>query len=143
MNLDWKHLFSKPEALAMTMVTKLSDKPLHFEDMKETLRIQFEKLEQIASHTDKSFIGAVKAQEHKQIKGLENLEKRLRRAEKRKHADQLQRAADLQDVLFPHHSLQERFSNFSEFYLEYGPGLIAKLITELDPLDFNFRVLTF
>ena len=32
-----------------------------------------------------SFIGAVDAQQRKQLKGLENLEKRLLRAEKRKH----------------------------------------------------------
>ena len=143
LDLDWQHLFSKPNALAMTLVAKLSDKPLHFDDLKETLRLQFEKLEQIASHTDKSFIGAVKAQERKQIKGLENLEQRLRRAEKRKHAEEIQRAADLQDELFPHHSLQERFANFSEYYLEYGSALIPRLTSELDPLNFSFRILTF
>ena len=46
---------------------------------------QFLALRRVANETDSSFIGAVDAQQRKQLKGLKNLEKRLLRAEKRKH----------------------------------------------------------
>jgi len=90
--------------------------------------------------TDKSFLGAVKAQEAKQIKGLENLEKRLLKAEKRVHQEQLNRIIALQNELFPNQSLQERKVNFAEFYVEFGEVLIEKLLTELKPLEQEFKV---
>jgi len=100
-------------------------------------------MSELAEKTDESFLGAVKAQEVKQLKGLENLEKRLLKAQKRKLKDEVERIADLQNELFPNHSLQERQTNFSEFYAEYGETLIEKLMENLDPLDSNFKILTF
>ena len=106
------------------------------------MKQQFSNLYTIAKQTDKSFFGAVKAQETKQIKGLENLEKRLLKAQKKKYVAELQRIIDLQNELFPNQSLQERKANFSEFYLESGKALIEKLVAELKPLEFNFTILT-
>ncbi|MGA8852912.1 MAG: bacillithiol biosynthesis BshC, partial [Christiangramia sp.] len=97
----------------------------------------------LAEKTDKSFLGAVKAQEVKQLKGLDNLEKRLLKAQKRKLKDEVERIAELQNDLFPNRSLQERQTNFSEFYAEYGDELIEGLMEELDPLESNFKILTF
>jgi len=78
----------------------------------------------------------------KQKKGLENLEKRLLKAQKRKLNDEIQRVIDLQSDLFPNKSLQERQVNFSEFYLEKGENLIPLLIQKLKPLENNFDIIT-
>lgn len=78
----------------------------------------------------------------KQTKGLENLEKRLLKAQKRKLKDQLDRVTDLQCELFPNNSLQERQANFSEFYLEKGEQLIPLLTQKLRPLETNFSIIT-
>ena len=96
----------------------------------------------MASGTDKSFGNAVKAQEVKQLKGLENLEKRLCKAEKKIYAAQLERILELQNELFPNQSLQERRNNFSAFYLENGDLLKDKLINELKPLSPYFTIIT-
>ena len=120
----------------------MSGFPIDFSPQKELLRKQFENLYEIANNTDKSFAGAVKAQEAKQIKGLANLEKRLLKAQKRKHSEILERITDLQNELFPNLSLQERQANFSEFYLENGTDLIDKLIVRLKPLESNFEIIT-
>ncbi|NNF19128.1 MAG: bacillithiol biosynthesis BshC, partial [Flavobacteriaceae bacterium] len=93
--------------------------------------------------TDKSFLGAVKAQEVKQLKGLDNLEKRLLKAQKRKLSDQVSRLTALQNELFPNQSLQERQMNFSELYLEMGPGLIEKLKQTLQPIPSEFLILRY
>jgi uncharacterized protein YllA (UPF0747 family) len=95
----------------------------------------------IAEETDKSFLGAVKAQEVKQKKGLEALEKRLLKAQKRKLKDQVVRLTDLQNELFPNRSLQERQLNFSELYIEYGEALIPSLKEALNPLQNKFMIL--
>jgi bacillithiol biosynthesis cysteine-adding enzyme BshC len=141
LELTWKDLFSKQTDLINAKTTQLSDFSIDLTSQKEQLRKQFTALFEIANQTDKSFLGAVKAQEAKQIKGLENLEKRLLKAQKRKLSDELQRIADLQNELFPNHGLQERQANFSEFYIENGKNLIPTLIHQLNPLENIFKVI--
>ena len=141
LGLTWGDLFAKQEDLINRKVLELSEIPIDFSVQKDFLREQFLDLYAIANQTDKSFLGAVKAQEAKQIKGLENLEKRLLKAQKKKYVAELQRIVDLQNELFPNQSLQERKANFSEFYLENGKELIQKLVAELKPLEFNFTIL--
>jgi bacillithiol biosynthesis cysteine-adding enzyme BshC len=142
LELTWTDLFSKQEELINRKVLEISEIPIDFSIQKEILKQQFYNLYTIANQTDKSFLGAVKAQETKQIKGLENLEKRLLKAQKKKYVAELERIIDLQNELFPNQSLQERKVNFSEFYLDCGKALIEKLVAELKPLEFNFTVLT-
>ena len=142
LNLSWADLFTKPADLVNTITHKLSGFPIDLAPQKETLEKQFKYLYELADQTDKSFSGAVKAQEAKQKKGLENLEKRLLKAQKRKLDDELQRVTDLQFELFPNQSLQERQTNFSEFYLEKGEQLIPLLIQKLKPLEHNFDIIT-
>ena len=141
LNLTWNDLFSNQQELFNTKTKVFSEFTIDFSEQKEHLKKQFENLYAIANQTEKSFIGAVKAQETKQIKGLENLEKRLLKAEKRIHADKLQRILLIQNELFPNQSLQERKVNFSEFYLEFGNDLIVKLLDNLKPLETNFTII--
>ena len=143
LGLSWNDLFLKQTDLVNAKINQFSEFPINLSSLKEQLQKQFEMLFEITTQTEKSFIGAVKAQEAKQIKGLENLEKRLLKAQKKKHSDELERITDLQNELFPNKSLQERQTNFSEFYLENGNDLIQKLITQLKPLDTKFEVIVF
>lgn len=134
-------LFMEQDDL-MTKVTKsISEIKIDFSPQKEHLHNQFEDLYRLAAQTDKSFKGAVAAQEVKQTKGLENLEKRLLKAQKRKLDDVLERVRVIQDDLFPHQSLQERQLNFSELYLEYGEDSIQILVENLKPLKAEFLIL--
>ncbi|OXA85324.1 bacillithiol biosynthesis cysteine-adding enzyme BshC [Flavobacterium hercynium] len=142
LGLSWKDLFTKPAHLTNAITHKISPFPIDLTPQKEILAKQFQYLHELAAQTDQSFTGAVKAQEVKQTKGLENLEKRLLKAQKRKLQDQLQRVTDLQCELFPNQSLQERQTNFSEFYLEKGEQLIPLLIQKLKPLESNFDIIT-
>ncbi|MEO8515325.1 MAG: bacillithiol biosynthesis cysteine-adding enzyme BshC [Flavobacterium sp.] len=134
LDLNWSELFLNQQELITLKTRQLSSIPIDLSAQKIHLEQQFEALEKIALQTDKSFTGAVFAQKAKQIKGLENLEKRLLKAQKRKFQEELERIVSLQSELFPNESLQERKSNFSEFYLEAGNFLIKKLIEELKPL---------
>jgi uncharacterized protein YllA (UPF0747 family) len=140
LELTWMDLFSKQADLVNLKVKQFSEFPIDFSSQKDFLQKQFDDLHQIALQTDQSFLGSVKAQEVKQIKGLENLEKRLLKAQKRKHGEVLERITDLQNELFPNQSLQERTGNFSEYYLENGTDLIQKLFQQLHPLENNFEV---
>jgi bacillithiol synthase len=139
--LTWQDLFLNQQELHTKKTKEFSQFTIDFSTQKEHLKKQFEDLHTIANQTDKSFLGAVKAQETKQLKGLENLEKRLLKAEKRVHDEQIQRIFSLQNELFPSQSLQERKLNFSEFYMEQGKTLIEKLLNDLKPLEQEFTML--
>jgi bacillithiol biosynthesis cysteine-adding enzyme BshC len=142
LNISIEELFFKQQDLVNKKIKEISKIEIDFSSQKELLKKQFDDLEKIAEQTDKSFIGAVKAQRKKQLNGLDNLEKRLLKAEKRKHQELTDRIKEIQDQLFPNQSLEERQRNFSEFYLEYGEELIPKLIEHLDPLKGEFSILT-
>ena len=141
MNLSIPDLFLKQNSLINKKIREISNINIDFTEQRNHLQEQFANMYSLAEQTDKSFLGAVKAQEIKQLKGLDALEKRLLKAQKIKLKDHVIRMSDLQNELFPNHSLQERNANFSEFYLEYGEELIPKLISKLNPLLGNFSVL--
>ena len=137
-----ENLFLNKIDLQKYLVHKISKVQVDFSKEKAHLVKQFEYLSALAKKTDRSFEGAVAAQERKQIKGLEHLEKRMLKAQKRKLANELSRVTDLQEQLFPKGSLQERNKNFSEFYLDYGFSLLDHLKDVIDPLDLTFKVVT-
>ncbi len=141
LGLSWQDLFAKPSELAEIKTRELSSFPIDLSAHKLALQHQFDALFALAEQTDRSFSGAVKAQYAKQTNGLENLEKRLLKAQKRKHAEELARIAELQNALFPNGGLQERQVNFAEFYASYGRVFIEQLLETLDPMSNRFDVL--
>ena len=136
-------LFLKQHELKTKQTHRISEIDIDFSEQREHLQQQFKDLYTVAKKTDDSFLGAVGAQEKKQLNGLDHLEKRLLKAQKRKLADELERLTAIQDTLFPKQSLQERTMNFSEFYLEYGDTLLSGIKDNLDPLVNEFTVLGF
>ncbi|MEO9891701.1 bacillithiol biosynthesis cysteine-adding enzyme BshC [Aurantibacter sp.] len=142
LNLQIKDLFLEQNSLINKKIRAISNIDIDFSPQKELLENQFLDMYALAEKTDKSFLGAVKAQEIKQKKGLDNLEKRLMQAQKRKLKDHVLRITELQNQLFPNHSLQERTLNFSELYLEWGEDLIPQLLVALKPLHLEFSILT-
>ena len=141
LNIAPKDLFVKQFELINKKIRAISNITIDFAPQKQHLKKQFEALYDIAEKTDITFKNAVKAQEVKQLKGLDVLEKRLLKAQKRKLKDHVTRIAALQNELFPQQNLQERITNFSEFYLEYGEELIEILKNNLDPLSLEFTIL--
>ncbi len=105
------------------------------------LKQMFDDLEEVANLTDRSMLGAVNAQRQKQLNGLENLKKKLIRAEKRRQSESMDKLEKVYFSLFPNESLQERHNNLSPYFCEYGEDFIQILFRKLDPLDFRFRII--
>ena len=143
LGLTHQDIFLKNSLLENKITQRLSEYPIDFSAQKACLQEHFTQLHQIATHTDKSFLGAVKAQEAKQLKGLEHLEKRLLKAQKKKYRETLDRVLALRVSLFPKESLQERVDNFSAYMIESQGQLIDILIKELSPFDFRFVILSY
>ena len=138
LKLSTSELFLKQTDFIAQKTKELSELNIDFTTQKKFLKEQFIALYEVAKQTDESFVGAVAAQEKKQLNGLDALEKRLLTAEKRKLKEKINSFTALQDELFPKQSLQERNTNFSELYLEYGKDLIPMLKKELKPLLGEF-----
>lgn len=143
LNLSWNDLFLKQEELIQNKTSELSTITFNFEEQKIFLEKQFHSLREIAKKTDASFIGAVNAQEAKQIKGLLKLEKRLQKAERKKHQEEINRIIKLQNQLFPNQTLQERKMNFSEICINVNSKeLIEKLLLNFEIFTNSFNILT-
>ena len=143
LDLKIEYFFLKQASFINKRIRQISNIEIDFSGQKQFLEEQFKSLYNLAGQTDKSFLGAVKAQEAKQKKGLDRLEKRLLKAQKRKLKDEVRRITSLQNELFPGQSLQERQLNFSEMYLEIGEDLIPGLMEKLHPLQLEFSLLTY
>ena len=141
LHISFEELFLKQYDLLSKKVIENSDIKINFDEKIAYLENQFLELKEIAKQTDISFVNAVNAQERKQIKGLENLQKRLLKAEKRRQRDLVDRITQLQNEILPNQSLEERQRNFSEHYLEYGFSFIKALKGALKPLQLEFTVL--
>jgi bacillithiol biosynthesis cysteine-adding enzyme BshC len=136
-------MFKKRRALIDSRIRALSNIPIDLSAQRKHLQHQFNSLKKLADQTDKSFTGAVNAQEKKQLNGLDKLEKRLLKAQKRKMAELVNRIELLHQELFPNDSLEERSRNFSSVYLQLGDATIPMLYEALQPLDTNFSVIVY
>jgi len=141
LNIEKKDLFLKKNNLINKKINQISNINLDF--LKQKLNEQFDHLDILVEQTDKSFKGAVEAQKVKQFKGIEHLEKRLLKAQKRVLSDKTQRLMELHNGLFPDDTLQERTLNFIDFYLEMEDSFLPTLFKVLDPMDSNFVMIEY
>ena len=141
LNISFEEMFLNQHDLLSKKVTENSEIKTDFREKIQFLKNQFSELKEIAKKTDVSFVNAVNAQERKQVKGLENLEKRLLRAEKRRQKDLVDQIISLQNEILPNQSLEERQRNFSEYYLEYGSLFLPVLKGALVPLQLEFTII--
>ena len=76
-------MFLKRNDLINKKVRQISNIDLDLSHLKKNSENQFEKLEALIKETDVSFEGTVKAQKSKQFKGIDHLEKRLLKAQRK------------------------------------------------------------
>jgi bacillithiol biosynthesis cysteine-adding enzyme BshC len=142
LGISEKEIFLNQQDLIRKKVKEISDLEIDFAPQRKQLEDLFAGLKSLSDKTDKSFTGAVLAQEKKQLNGLDKLEKRLLKAQKRKYQEIVGRIVLLQDALFPGKSLQERQMNFADFFEVYGDALIDNLVDHLEPLKLEFDLIT-
>ncbi len=135
-------LFEEKNLLFNHWVTKNSNHRLTIEEELEKIKSQFEALKKRAENIDTTLGPLVGAENKRTQNGLARIERKILRAEKRKHDDKLRQIESVKDHLFPNDSLQERVDNFLNFY-STDPLFIKKLIDSFDPFDFQFNIFTY
>lgn len=80
----------------------------------------------------------VLAESSKQIKVINHIEAKLKKALKSKNEIQLNKLSTIKQKLFPNGGLQERHDNFTMYYASQGQAWIDSLVENLNPLDRRF-----
>lgn len=73
---------------------------------------------------------------------LENLQKKILQADKKKLSDSIQQIQKWKEKLLPENHLHERHDNFISYYLRYGNQFVETLMLHLNPKNTNLKVFT-
>lgn len=101
----------------------------------------YAQLDELASGIDKTLSQHIAALKARTIKQLHALEKKLMRAERKKHEVLQNKIARLKQMLFPLNGLQERVENFSSFHAKWGRSFIDGIFEHSPGLEQEFVVL--
>lgn len=135
-------LFSGLDNMREALLMRESDTNISLSEEVKALQDVFEAVRQKVLEVDGSLKGFVGAEENKALKSLENIEKRTKKAEERRHETSLRQLDHVYDKLFPNGKLQERSDNFMNFWLN-DPGFIDRLLDAFEAFDYRFTILTY
>jgi bacillithiol biosynthesis cysteine-adding enzyme BshC len=135
-------LFKSTDNIKNDWIKKHSKHNLSLTEEWRELACVFEKIKLRAHKIDSTLAPSAEAVQARLKHAIDNLEKKLIKAEKRNFQTRLEQVEYIKSDLFPKDSLQERTENFGLFYVKWGQSFIDELIKNFDPLEFKFTVLT-
>ncbi|SFB99743.1 bacillithiol biosynthesis cysteine-adding enzyme BshC [Parapedobacter composti] len=141
LDLTFKSIFKDTEELKKEYVRRHTKHRLNLNDEWMELNAIFGKLRLRAHKIDPSLGPSTDAVKARLKKAINNLERKLIKADKRNHEDALIQIERIKEKLFPGGVLQERSENFGLLYVKHGDQLIRELISLFNPLDFKFTII--
>lgn len=133
--------FLSTEELQKNWIKNNSDFNLSLADELRTIQSAFDQIKLNAFKIDKTLEKSTESAKAKTNHLIENLEKKIFRAEKRKHEVSLKQIENVKNRLFPNGTLQERVVNLAPMFVNYGDDFISSLIENFEPLGGDFTVL--
>jgi bacillithiol biosynthesis cysteine-adding enzyme BshC len=140
-DLTFKSIFRPAEVLKKEYVRRHTKERLNLNDEWMELNAIFGKIRLRTHKIDPSLGPSTEAVKARLKKAINNLEKKLMKAEKRNHQHALTDIDNVKEKLFPGGGLQERSENFALLYVKYGDNLFRDLYKYFNPLDFKFTIL--
>jgi len=134
-------LFLSQEELLNRIVMSESKNEVKLNGSLTELEQLYESFKKQASAVDVTLEKHVEALKLRTVQRLQELEKKMLRAEKRKFADQQRQIKSIKDHLFPGDGLQERYDNISYYYAKWGRDFIHKLYEHSLNLEQEFVVI--
>jgi bacillithiol synthase len=133
--------FLSSEELLNRVVMNESKNEVKLNGSLSELEQMYENFKKQASAVDSSLEKHVEALKLRTVHRLQELEKKMLRAEKRKFADQQRQINTIREHLFPENGLQERYDNFSYYYAKWGREFIHLLYQQSLNLEQEFVIL--
>ena len=135
-------LFRSEMELMNDLARQQAGAPLDLrQEIYETIEL-FRRINGIAGTIDPTLVRHVSALEKKSVDRLRELEKKMLRAEKRKHEVSGQQLRKIRSALFPGNSLQERYENILPYYARYGKDIIDCIHQHSKGLEMVFGLIT-
>ncbi|WP_207424873.1 bacillithiol biosynthesis cysteine-adding enzyme BshC [Desertivirga brevis] len=136
-----KDIFRPAEELKKEWVINHSNHTLNLSAEWVELNSIFEKIKLRTYKIDPTLSPSTEAVKVRLQKAINNLEKKMIKADVRNHDEILEKIDSLRSKYFPGNGLQERIENFACFYIKHGDGFIEELVRHFKPLDFKFTIL--
>ncbi len=133
-----ENLFLPEQELLNRLVAKESKNEIKLNGPLTELEQLYESFKKQAKTIDGTLEKHVDALKLQTVHRLQELEKKMLRAEKRKFTDQQRQIHAVKEHLFPGNGLQERYGNLSYYYAKWGREFIQKLYEHSLGLEQEF-----
>jgi bacillithiol biosynthesis cysteine-adding enzyme BshC len=134
-------LFTSEKELVNRLVTRESKNEVRLNGALTQVEQLYELFKKQAGAVDSTLSKHVDALKTNAVHRLQELEKKMLRAEKRKFADQQRQIQTIKSKLFPGNGLQERCDNMLYYYAKWGKEFIEKLYEHSLSLEQEFVIL--
>lgn len=135
-------LFQPAVKILKEIVQKESSKKLTLAEEINNAHAYYHQLKTLAGTVDDTLVQHVSALQSRAIRPLQELEKKLMRAELRKFEAEQRQIHAIKEKLFPLESLQERIDNFMPYYARWGKSFIDALYQHSFSIEQEFGILT-
>ncbi|MFA6084714.1 bacillithiol biosynthesis cysteine-adding enzyme BshC [Mucilaginibacter sp.] len=142
MELGPVDIFKSTDEIKNHWIKKHSSHDLTLNEEWREIECVFEKIKLRAHKIDRTLEPSATAVQARLKHAMDNLQKKLVKAEKRNYHTRLEQIEHIKADIFPKDSLQERTENFGLSYVKWGQLFIDELIRNFEPLEFKFTVLT-
>jgi bacillithiol biosynthesis cysteine-adding enzyme BshC len=141
MALTVQEFFEPEQQLLSTIVSRQKNGELKLQQEMEAASKVFQLLKSKAAAVDQSLLQHVEALQVKTLKPLQELEKKLLRAEKKKFEAEQRQIQQIKSALFPNDGLQERIDNFMPYFALWGKSFFECIYKNSLTLEQEFVIL--
>jgi bacillithiol biosynthesis cysteine-adding enzyme BshC len=138
-NVTLAELFLNEFDLKQVVVSHSIQEEISVETHAKEIVTAFDAIAAIATTVDGSLQSWAQAEKAKVLKQIDDIEKKLRKAEERKHDETIKSVLGIRDKILPNGKLQERQESVFTFLVN-DADLIQKLYQSLDPCTFNIQM---
>jgi bacillithiol biosynthesis cysteine-adding enzyme BshC len=142
LGLESTDFFLPTEQLVNKLVTRDSKNQVTLNGNLTGAAQLYDLLKKRAVAIDNTLGQHVEALKTRTLHQLQELEKKMLRAEKRKFVDQRRQVQSVKERIFPGDGLQERIDNFSYYYAKWGRDFIHQLYEHSPALEQAFVILS-
>lgn len=140
LNLPITDFLLNEDSLVKKYIELNSDLP-SFDFEKNELRKLFHTIKEKAVTVDATLQATVDAHLKQALNNLENLEKKITKAEKNKQDVAINQLKSVRQKFMPNNTFQERHENILSFYSKYGNKLLNDLYNAIQPFEANLNII--
>lgn len=141
MGLQITDFFQSEQYLLTALVTRQANGHLKLTQELEATTQLYDSIREKATQVDETLLAHIEALKARTVKPLQELEKKMIRAEKRKYEAEQQQIHQIREALFPTGGLQERVENFLPYYAKWGRQFIDCIYKSSLALEQEFVII--